>query len=261
MSEAEYLAHPPSACCFAGSLHEGTPRGKIQDIVDIPTYVSRPAEENTNGNIVLYFPDVWGLSNNAQLLMDGFAAAGYLVLGIDYFRGDPLSKHRASRNDPPPPGFDHPAWLANHYAFAEANVELWTSEVRDEFGSPSTKYACVGYCFGAPFVCQLLATNTISAGAFAHPTRLKEEHFVALKHPLLLSCAETDGAFPSELRRKTVDVLQRERKVYHLQLFQGVSHGFASRGDLHGPYEKWCKEQSYNAIVSWFDLWLGRSSS
>jgi len=55
--------------------------------------------------------------------------------------------------------------------------------------------------------------------------------------PLLLSCAETDGAFPSELRRKAVDILQREKKVYHLQLFQGVSHGFASRGDLEDPYE------------------------
>jgi len=87
MSETEYLAHPPSACCFTGSLHEGTPRGEIQDIMDIPTYVSRPPEAKTNGNIALYFPDVWGLSNNAQLLIDGFAAAGYLVLGIDYFRG------------------------------------------------------------------------------------------------------------------------------------------------------------------------------
>jgi dienelactone hydrolase len=58
--------------------------------------------------------------------------------------------------------------------------------------------------------------------------------------PLLLSCAETDGAFPSELRRKAVDVLQMEKKVYHLQLFQGVSHGFASRGDLDDPYESEC---------------------
>jgi len=85
MANPEYLANPPSACCFVGTLHEGTPRGQIENIFDIPTYISRPAEGN--GNIVLYFPDVWGLSNNAKLLMDGFANAGYLVLGIDYFRG------------------------------------------------------------------------------------------------------------------------------------------------------------------------------
>lgn len=55
--------------------------------------------------------------------------------------------------------------------------------------------------------------------------------------PLLLSCAEDDGAFGTEARRKAVDVLQREKKKYHLQLFYGVQHGFASRGDLDDPYE------------------------
>ncbi|KAK0646591.1 dienelactone hydrolase [Cercophora newfieldiana] len=257
-SDPSYLANPPSACCFTGTLHAGTPRGTVEDILSIPTYISRPT--TSNGNIILYLPDVWGLSPNAKLLMDGYAAAGYLVLGIDYFRGDPISNYRRTRNDPPPPDFDHPAWLAKHFAFASAHVLPWAAAVREKFGtSPTIQYACVGYCFGAPFVCQLLATDEVSAGAFAHPSRLTEEHFVGVKHPLLLSCAETDGAFPPELRRKAVDVLQREKKVYHVQLFQGVSHGFASRGDLDDPYEKWCKEQSHSAIVSWFDLWLAKS--
>jgi hypothetical protein len=86
-TEQEYLAKPPSACCFTGNLHSGTPRGRVEDILELPTYISHPLEENANGNVVLYFPDVWGLSNNAQLMMDGYAAAGYLVLGLDYFRG------------------------------------------------------------------------------------------------------------------------------------------------------------------------------
>jgi len=55
--------------------------------------------------------------------------------------------------------------------------------------------------------------------------------------PLLLSCAEHDGAFDTAARNKAVDILQSEGKKYHLQLFQGVSHGFASRGDLDDPYE------------------------
>lgn len=87
MAESEYLAKPPSACCFVGNLHEGTPRGAVENILDIPTYISRPTEGKANGHIVLYFPDVWGLSNNASLLMDGFTDAGYLTLGIDYFCG------------------------------------------------------------------------------------------------------------------------------------------------------------------------------
>lgn len=56
--------------------------------------------------------------------------------------------------------------------------------------------------------------------------------------PLLLSCAEHDRAFDTESRRKAVDILQREGKVYNLQLFYGVTHGFATRADLDNPYQR-----------------------
>ncbi|GKT66793.1 dienelactone hydrolase [Colletotrichum tofieldiae] len=225
--------------------------------------------------------------------MDGFASAGYTALGMDYFRGDPISKYRNSKNDPLPPGFDHAAWRTKHSTFANETVPKWTAAVKERFGAElkaetgkETRFACVGYCFGAPYVCNLLAgvggdgEPVVSAGAFAHPTALKEEHFTGLKklvtllfllvrlcslaidvawargqaredisivagmtdtvlpEPLLLSCAENDQAFPAESRRKAVDVLQREGKVYHLQLFQGVGHGFAVKGDPSDPYQR-----------------------
>ncbi len=101
-NKGEYLAHPPSACCFSGTIHTGTPRGATEDILGVPSYISRPTEANVaNGHVVLYFPDVWGFSVNAQLVMDGFADAGFLAVGMDYFRGCvwPLS---SSPNAPPP---------------------------------------------------------------------------------------------------------------------------------------------------------------
>lgn len=59
----------------------------MEEVLEVPTYVTRPADKIANGHAVLYFPDVWGISNNAKLLMDGFADAGYLTVGMDYFRG------------------------------------------------------------------------------------------------------------------------------------------------------------------------------
>lgn len=41
------------------------------------------------------------------------------------------------------------------------------------------------YCFGAPYVCDELAGETVTAGAFAHPAFLKEHHFFNLKSTLL----------------------------------------------------------------------------
>ncbi len=82
----QYLAKPSGDCCLKGTLHEGEPRGKIETVAGIETYVSQP-QGKSNGNILLYFPDVWGFFNNGFLVMDGFADAGYLTIGLDYFRG------------------------------------------------------------------------------------------------------------------------------------------------------------------------------
>lgn len=85
--EDPVLAKAPGNCCLTGSIHKGEPVGIFEDIADVRTYISRPAATRANGNIILYFPDVWGHFTNGFLIMDGFAAAGYLVLGLDYFRG------------------------------------------------------------------------------------------------------------------------------------------------------------------------------
>lgn len=94
---------------------------------------------------------------------------------------DPISKYRKSMTDPVPENFDHAAWRNKHYTFATENVPKWTEAVKSRFGSDKSQYACVGYCFGAPFVCNLLAGDSVSAGAFAHPSLLKEEHFSGIK--------------------------------------------------------------------------------
>lgn len=81
-----YLAIPPGDHCLSGNLHSGEARGKVETIEEAPTYITSPNPKNDNGNILFYYPDVHGFYNNAMLLMDAFADAGYTVFGIDYFR-------------------------------------------------------------------------------------------------------------------------------------------------------------------------------
>ncbi|OJJ61882.1 hypothetical protein ASPSYDRAFT_75877 [Aspergillus sydowii CBS 593.65] len=230
-----WLAQPSGPCCLKGSLHEGNSRGRFVSIAGIETYISDPA--SPNGHILLYFPDVWGMFPNGLLVMDAFADAGYLVLGLDYFRGDPVWKHRRDRHDHSNPDFDYEAWKQKHMAFADEAVPRWVDEVKRTYGQSSTKYACVGYCFGAPYVCDELAKSTVTAGAFAHPAFLKDSHFEKITKPLLLSCSGEDHTFPQEARQIALDILESGNKTYHLQLFSGVSHGFALRGNMNNPYE------------------------
>ena len=65
--------------------------------------------------------------------------------------------------------------------------------------------------------------------------QLTTDHKAA--EPLFLSCAEIDHTFPNEFRNRAVDIMQAEKKRFQVQLFQGVEHGFALRGDVNNPYE------------------------
>jgi dienelactone hydrolase len=40
-----------------------------------------------------------------------------------------------------------------------------------------------------------------------------------------------DPTFPVESRRRAEDILDEIKATYHVQIFGGVEHGFATRGD------------------------------
>ncbi|ORX95663.1 hypothetical protein BCR34DRAFT_628992 [Clohesyomyces aquaticus] len=234
----DYLARPSGECCLKGTLHEGTSRGQWETIANVGTYISTPSPNKANGNVLLYFPDVWGMFLNGLLVMDAFADAGYIVLGLDYFRGDPVWKHRKDRHDRSDPNFDYEAWKRKHMAFADEAVPKWVDAVVRRYRDSQAKFVCVGYCFGAPYVCEELAKGVVTAGAFAHPAFLKEHHFKHINKPLFLSCAEEDHTFDVPSRQRALDILRNGKKRYHYQVFSGVQHGFALRGDPKDPYQR-----------------------
>ncbi|KAL6859862.1 hypothetical protein ACO1O0_003886 [Amphichorda felina] len=253
--DSAYLAKPIGKCCRQGTVHRGDARGSWEVISGVETYLSKPPEGRANGHVLLYFPDAWGLFPNALLVMDAFADAGFLTLGLDYFRGDPIWKHLQD-----PPGaenndFDYEAWKDKHTAFADEAAPKWAKDVAERYRNGDAKFFCVGYCFGAPYVCDELAGDTVTAGAFAHPAFLMDHHFENSKKPMFLSCCEVDPTFDGPSRRRALDILQGGEKTYHYQLFSGVQHGFAVRGDPDDPYQRWVKEQSLAGIVGWFNYW------
>ena len=71
-----------------------------------------------------------------------------------------------------------------------------------------------------------------------------------------IAAAETDSMFTPELRHASEEVLQKTGQPYQINLFSGVSHGFAVRGDVSKKVEKFAKEQAFIQAVHWFDEWL-----
>lgn len=63
------------------------------------------------------------------------------------------------------------------------------------------------YCFGAPYVCDELAKNTVNAGAFAHPAFLKDAHFSKITSLLSLFNLLNSKQKLIILNRATITVL------------------------------------------------------
>ncbi|KAI0328444.1 alpha/beta-hydrolase [Cubamyces sp. BRFM 1775] len=240
------LAGPPGDCCTQTVQHVGEPRGAIEKIAGVNTYITGPRQGD---KIILFFADIFGpLYVNAQLVMDYWADNGWLVLGLDYFDGDSYAYHIDKE------GFDVRAWVAPKRVRAAELLPPWIEAVRAQYGSDK-KYVCVGYCFGAPYVMDHIKTDWIKAGAFAHPAFLNEDDFRGVKQPLLLSCAEVDHTFPLEARRRAEDILVEQKASYYIQVFSSVKHGFATRCDPSVSAQKWAREESARGILNWFNHW------
>lgn len=252
------IARSPGDCCIKTVEHSGTARGTIEEIAGVRTYISRPENLGESRKIILFFADVYGpFFLNSQLIMDYWASNGYLVLALDYFEGDPVQNHLSKVG----PNYKIEVdFVPGKMIRAKQITPPWIDAVKEQFGTSDTKWVTVGYCFGAPFVMDCVATDWISAGAFGHPAVLNENHFRNMKQPLLLSCAEVDHTFPLEFRRKAEDILVEKKATYHIQVFSGVSHGFALRGNVNDPVAKWAKEQSAETIMKWFDVFCARAA-
>ncbi|TDL17437.1 alpha/beta-hydrolase [Rickenella mellea] len=247
---SKVLAEAPGEHCVAGVKHSGEAKGDVEVIAGVETYVSKPptGDGTKFKKIILFFADVYGpLYINNKLIQDYFASHGFLVVGIDYFEGSPVQDNASK------PEFELSTWITGPRERAAILVPKWTEAVKEKYGLPDTKYSAVGYCFGGPFVMEHGAKDLISAGAIVHPAFLNEEHFHNMRVPLLLSCAETDSTFGLENRRRAEDILVEAKRTYHFQVFSGVTHGFAIRGNPEVENERWAKEESARGIITWFE--------
>lgn len=86
----------------------------------------------------------------------------------------------------------------------------------------------------------------------AHPSFVDEEEFESLKIPFAIAAAETDTIFPDEKRHQSEAILKKIGIPYQINLYQGVEHGFAVRGDPNVKAIRYAKKSAFNQAIEWF---------
>ncbi|KAK4187708.1 putative dienelactone hydrolase [Podospora australis] len=249
-------SNPPARCCTIGVKHEGETTGKNITVAGkhAAYLATPPADKNHEGAGILFLPDVLGIWENSKLMADQFAVNGYTTLLLDTFNGDALTLNR-------PENFDFFAWLTKgtggnnpHTKEAVDPIVLaGIKTLKEEYGIK--KLGAVGYCFGAKYVVRHYKDG-IEVGFLAHPSFVDEDELAGIEGPLSIAAAETDSIFPAEKRHKSEEILKETGKPYQINLYSGVEHGFAVRGDITQKVEKYAKEQAFLQAVTWFDSYL-----
>jgi len=234
--------------------HEGTPTGEVKNIGGINVYHAYPPNKSTD-NAILFLTDIFGLQlPQNRLLADSYAAAGYLVLLPDYFKGDPIPADT-------PKSFDRNAWRTRHPQAEISNIIDGTvGYARDTL--KVKRLGAVGFCFGGPYVVRQLAKGKgVDVGFIAHPGAFTDAELGGITGPLAVAAAETDQSLAPARRHEVETLLAKNNATYQINLYSGVSHGFAIRVDMNNWRQVYGKEAAFNQALLWFNGWLKRTSS
>lgn len=114
----------------------------------------------------------------------------------------------------------------------------------------------VGYCFGGKYVARHLRSGKADVGYTAHPSHIEESELRQIQGPLAIAAAEEDQIFPAEKRHQSEAILQELGLPYQLNLYSGVKHGFAVRGDPSDRQIRFAKQSAFLQALEWFGEYL-----
>ncbi|KAH9057909.1 dienelactone hydrolase [Lactarius deliciosus] len=237
--------------CTSGVRHEGTAEGTYEEINGIKTYVATPKTDYPKDKAIIFLTDAFGLElDNNLLLIDDFARNGFKVYGPDLFEGDPVDQNAFE----PGFNFDVVKWFSKHTA--EHTGERVRTVIQELKSKRITVFGATGYCYGGRLVFDLAFENIIHVSVVSHPSLLKPEDLdiypAKSKAPLLINSCEIDTQFPKELAESTDEKFAKFEPGYKRTYWEGVSHGFAVRGDLTDLAVAAAKEGAFKATVEWF---------
>ncbi|OSD04870.1 alpha/beta-hydrolase [Trametes coccinea BRFM310] len=236
--------------CVAGVRHEGTPEGQFTKVGGVDSYVATPKGDYPKDKVVLFLSDVFGLKlQNNLLLADDYARNGFKVVEPDLFEGDALPEDALHSGK-----VDFGAWLAKHGMDRVVGIIRTVIDALKAEGV--TKFAAVGFCFGARPAFDLAFNNELQVVAVSHPSLLQipadlEKYASQSKAPLLINSCETDPQFPIDAQAKADEILGGGKFApgYVRTYWEGCTHGFAVRGDISDPKVKAGKEGAFKATV------------
>jgi len=276
------MSFAPSSCCLSGSITDKKPKGTVEVVGGVQTYVSKPAGD-FKGRAVVIATDVFGQSyaNVRALVADKFANAGFAAYVPDLFDGAPaaeegmevLAAFTLSKRSPGLFGwissFFTNLWRVCYliYCFVpfmlkhrnqQKKLPIFDAVFADlKRNHGVSKIGLIGFCYGG-FFCLHYGkekNGPVDAFTIAHAQIKVPQDIVPLVKPGFFICADHDDfSFPPPARLQAEALLrQRQDAKYEFRFYPGTFHGFAVRGDDKILEIHQAQDDAIKAAAAFFD--------
>lgn len=231
-TEACCTPAPPATPAFLGK--EETLAGQY------PVYITGSSSFTS---AVILICDIFGYKTPLfRKLADKVAAAGYLVVVPDIFKGDPFTGSYAAGDLPP--------WLAKHPpAGYPLEVAKGLVEALKDKGIGSIGAA--GFCYGAKIVVTLAKEKDVKCIVQCHPSFTHPSDYEEVAVPIAVLAAPTDGVEKYE----GILVSRTDVKSF-VKIFPDVQHGWTVRYDETNEIAVEQANEAHKLMIDWFAKYL-----
>ena len=209
-----------------------------------PGYLSRP---NGNGPGVVVVQEWWGLDAHIKSIADRFAAAGFVALAPDFYRGQTTKEPDEARK------------MAMELQYPQAEQDMQGAVnylLAQPFVQPN-KVGIVGFCMGGRLaaIFNTTAASLSAAVAFYGVPPLSDEQAAQMTAPLLAIYGEADGGFPASVIAENNRKLTVAGKVHEIVVYPGAPHAFFN-DTRPGIYNKVAADAAWTRTLAWFHQYL-----
>jgi len=271
-------------CCLSGKLQSGTPKGRVETIGGLQSYVAEPPSKSS-AKTVIFITDIFGFNfPNVRLLADNYAAAGFTVYIPDLHQGDSLPISFLQNVEPPLKDQESLTLTdkAKNAALVPATLGPWMIKHREAVTAPlldgfintvrllpgTNKIGALGFCWGGRYAILQARGPSLSASepkiggvdavVACHPSMVAVPgDFENVKVPLSVAVGSRDSLVDAKTVEGIKEELAKRPEVKsEVRVYEDQVHGFSLRGDWSSEKDKEAMDQVEKQGIEWFQRYL-----